>query len=413
MPRKSIKIPRRRRQRGFVLITMGVAAVALFGALGTAIDLGRMFIAKNETQAFCDSGAIAAVQQMDGTTNGIANAKNAVTNSTNKWNFASTAISNPSVTFATASSGPWVTDPNPATGYVYVKVSATVSMPLYFIAVVVGQTSQDIASNAVAGQVGFTSGGGGGSPSGTSNPGTINPVFRHGLAPYTAVSTDTTGPTFGFTVGTSYDIQWPNHTDIGSGGCSASNTGNCFVKNPCEGDANNTATMTAVVSSWGSSISGYWGSSSNSDIQQEILDLKQLGSVDVGTNLGPAGLNVLTNGNKMAEAGYLDDRVNQDLNVNDNTVSGYLASPHNGRRLISVPIVDPVDTNHTNVIGYGVFLLYASKTNNGTSNYYKHNQNGNDPYCAMYAGCYVVGSINPGQPAACGNTGAGTVGITK
>ena len=412
MPRKSLQIRRRSCQRGFVLITMGVAAVALFGALGMAIDLGRMFIVKNETQAFCDAGAIAAVLQIDGTSNGVSNAKSAVTNSTNKWNLSSTSISSPGVVFAKSGSGPWVANPNPATDYVYVKVSTTVTMPLYFIAVVVGNTTQDVSSTAIAGQVGFSSGGGGGGGGGSTSS-NVNPVFRHGLAPYTSVSTDTTGPTFGFTVGTSYDIQWPNHSAIGTGGCSSSNPANCFVKNPCTGDANNSSTMTAVVSSWGPSISGYWGSSSNADIQQEILDLKQLGSVDVGTNLGPAGLNLLTNGNKMAEAGYLDDRVNEDLNVTDNTVSAYLASAHNGRRLISVPIVDPVDTNHTNVIGYGVFLLYASKTQNGNSNYYKHNQNGNDPYCAMYAGCYLVGSPNPGQPSGCGNTGAGTVGVTQ
>jgi len=38
------------RKRGFVLVTMAIAAIALIGMLGLAVDVGRMFIAKNETQ---------------------------------------------------------------------------------------------------------------------------------------------------------------------------------------------------------------------------------------------------------------------------------------------------------------------------------------------------------------------------
>ncbi len=49
-----------RRKRGFVLITMAIAAVAIFGAIGMALDVGRAFVAKNETQAFCDTASLAA-----------------------------------------------------------------------------------------------------------------------------------------------------------------------------------------------------------------------------------------------------------------------------------------------------------------------------------------------------------------
>ena len=400
---------RREREGGYILIIMGVAAVALFGALGMAVDIGRMFIVKNETQVFCDAGSMAAVLQLDGTENGISNAKNAVTNSTNKWNLDSSAISSPSVKFATAPSGPWVDNPSPATGYVYVKVGVATTLPLYFIPVVVGKTTQEIDSYAIAGQVGFSSGTG--SPSNTSP--NVNPVFKRGLAPYTVVSTNTTAPSFGLTVGTAYDIQWPNYNGTRAG-CSPSSPDNCFVKSPCAGDAGGSAAEVAVTSNWGASISGYWGSSSNSDIEQEVMDAKQLGAISVGTNIGPAGLNVLTSGDKMAEAGYLDERVNGDINNSTNDLATYLGNPHNGRRFIAVPVVDPTDSTHTNVLGYAVMFLYANKDNGGgLSNYYKHNQNGNDPYCAIYAGCYLVGSPNPGQPAACGNTGAGSVAVTQ
>ena len=56
------------RERGFVLVTMAVAAIALIGVLGLAVDLGHMFISKNETQAYCDSAALAAALALDGTT---------------------------------------------------------------------------------------------------------------------------------------------------------------------------------------------------------------------------------------------------------------------------------------------------------------------------------------------------------
>ena len=380
---------RRNRRRGFVLLTMSTSAIALFGALGMSVDLGRVFITKHETQAFCDAGALAAVLQLDGTTNGITNAKNAVTNSTNKWNLASTAISNPTVTFATSASGPWVDSPNPATGYIYAQVAATATMPLYFIGVVVGRTTQDVISSAKAGQVAYSPGGS---------------LFRQGLTPYSVVSTNTTGPNFGMTVGTAYDIHWPNFSGT-KGACGPGNLDKCFSSNPCAGDAGNTAAEAAVLNYWqSSSTKGYWGSSSNASIEQEIVDTKQVASVGVGTNLGSGGLNILTSGNKNSEGGYLDERVNQDINTTDNDLTAYTASSHNGRRLLPVPVLDPTDASTTKVIGYAVMFLYANGP--GTSNFYTKGESGNDPYCAMYAGSYSVGSTNPGAAGSGGSTGA-------
>ena len=119
MHRKSMAFAGRRkgRERGFVLVTMAVAAIALIGVLGLAVDVGHMFIAKNETQAYCDSAALAAALVLDGTTNGITNANAAVTNSTNAWNFGTANVPSPTVTFATALTGPWQSNPRPAAGY--------------------------------------------------------------------------------------------------------------------------------------------------------------------------------------------------------------------------------------------------------------------------------------------------------
>jgi hypothetical protein len=144
-----------------------------------------------------------------------------------------------------------------------------------------------------------------------------------------------------------------------------------------------------VVSNWGDSNSGFWGSNSNNVIAQEVLDLIQIQGVAVGDNIDP----ILTSGTKQSEAAILDERASEDVDTTDNTVPAYMAAAHNGRRLLAVPVVDPINPNTTSVIGYGVFLLQADGQ---PSNYYKNNSGGNDPYCAVYAGTYNVGSPNPG-----------------
>jgi hypothetical protein len=121
-------------------------------------------------------------------------------------------------------------------------------------------------------------------------------------------------------------------------------------------------------------------------------------------NIAPA----LSNGTKASEAGYLDQRASQDINTSDNTVGGYMAAPHNGRRLLAMPIVNPVDPTQTTVIGYGLFLLMANGP--GGTNYYARTTNGNDPFCALYAGSYNVGSNSPGTG---GTTGASRVKLVQ
>ena len=381
-----------RKDRGFVLITMGMTVIALVGVLGIAVDVGRMFIAKNETQAFCDAAALAAALALDGTTVGIAAGQTALANSTNSWNLDTTAVASPTLVFATSLAGPWVANPNPATGYIYARVSTSVPLKLYLMPILVPKTTQDVIASATAGQINIT-------------------TFPEGLSPYTAVSTNTTGPNFGLAVGQVVDIQWPQYN--GGGNCDPtdqSKINNCFIKPPCAGDLASFATKQAVVNNWASANSGYWGASSNSVIEQEIVNLNnQTSPIAVGDNIMP----ILTNGNKASQANYLDERVNQDIQLTLNVVgtpttsNTYLGSLHNGRRLLPVPIVDPTDPTHTTVLGFGQFLLY---TNGANSDYYKKSANGNDPFCAIYAGPYQVGSISPG---AGGSTGATRVKLVQ
>jgi hypothetical protein len=359
------------------MITVGV-----LGVVGLAVDVGRMFIAKNELQVYCDSAAVAAAMALNGSNTGITNSANAVAASANKWNFATTSVSGASVTYATASTGPWVASPSPATGYAYAQVSASVQVPLYFLALVTGQSTFAVTATGVAGQVAI-------------------PTLGQGLSPYTAVSTSAIAPNFGLVVGNSYTIHWPTYNGNRSG-CGPADPSKCFNSPPCPSDP--TASMLAVVNDWGSQYHGYWGSNSNSVIASEVIDGIQTAQLAVGNNIDP----LLTAGNKQSEAGVLDQRVSEDTNTSDNTPSAYLASnTHNGRRLLPVAIVDPIDSTHTTVIGFGVFLLQA---NGSPSNYYKKNTNGNSPYCAYYVGSYNIGGSDAGVGS---STGASTVKLVQ
>ncbi len=89
-----------RRKRGFVLIATAAAIVVAIGCLGLSVDLGRMYIAKSEAQAYVDSAAMAAAMQLDGTTAGIARARAAVSANSNTWNLETTHFPYPTVEFA-------------------------------------------------------------------------------------------------------------------------------------------------------------------------------------------------------------------------------------------------------------------------------------------------------------------------
>ncbi len=45
---------------------IALTTAVMFGMLGLAFDLGRVFIVKNELQAFVDASAMASCRMMDG-----------------------------------------------------------------------------------------------------------------------------------------------------------------------------------------------------------------------------------------------------------------------------------------------------------------------------------------------------------
>jgi Flp pilus assembly protein TadG len=135
-----------------------VCAVVLFGMAGLAIDLGRMYITKNEAQSFADSAALYAAQQLDGTTTGLTNADTAVTNNPNAWNFATTAFSGTITEYSADGSTNWQTSGNVsaanAANVRYVRVTPVVNnMALFFLPVTGTGTTAPVKAQAVGGQV--------------------------------------------------------------------------------------------------------------------------------------------------------------------------------------------------------------------------------------------------------------------
>src|SRR5882724_8317572 len=152
-------------RKGFTLIATGFCIASLLGMLGLALDLGRVYIAKNETQSFTDTAAMAAVLKLDGVA--FTAAKAAVVNNTkNQWNLGATTfqIASGGTTIATEFARPqaandfqpddstWSTAPATAAGYTFVRVTASANLPLYVLPAVGSSSAQTVRASSVAGQ---------------------------------------------------------------------------------------------------------------------------------------------------------------------------------------------------------------------------------------------------------------------
>ena len=102
-------VRRHRKERGFTLLASAVSAVAIFGMAGLAVDVGRVYIAKNEAQSYADSAALYAAQQLNGTSAGLTAADTAVANDPQKWGFATTAFSGTTTEYSVDGSTGWAT----------------------------------------------------------------------------------------------------------------------------------------------------------------------------------------------------------------------------------------------------------------------------------------------------------------
>ena len=388
---------KRGKKRGFVLLATAASVIVLVGMLGLAVDLGRVYIVKSESQAFADMASLAAARELDGSSTGTTSATDQVTNLggggsvssalTDRWNFGTQSFGTangtgsittvefakcekPDGTLTTCSAQVcnatgWTKTPGtPYTDYGCVRVTAKPAVNLAFMPYLGTGYTQTVTGQAIGAVVPETF------PAGGYLPYT---PFAHQLnctslgPPAVPTGCDTTG-NFGYSVGQEYAFRWP---------------GNLNSKGKaCAGDQVNWPNYNFSDQVAGSDR-GYFEFTSAATIADAILGEVQTMALAVGDSLN------MTGGNKQAEAAALNLRTSYDTNLtnyaNSATPPGPAAAyptdtpPGNGMR----EVIMPVNSGAPSYIvqGFASFLLY---TNYAVGS-------GDKPWCAIYMGSKTGG----------------------
>jgi Flp pilus assembly protein TadG len=332
-------------ERGFTLLTTGVCLVAMVGVLGLAVDVGRLYVVRNEIQAYVDVAALSAALELDGTSSGVTRAANAVATSTNRWNMGTLAFTGTLADFSTAPTGAWTANPESASNYLYVRVRASASLPLYFIPVLASTRSSTVQATAVAGQV-------------------LKTDFAEGLLPFSPFPHNALDPNFGYIPGEHYTLRWGPNPKIGP--------------NVCSGD--NGLAWLSIAEGGSASERGYIDDTSSAIIRAAIEQDYQTRPLAIGDIVA------MTGGNKQTQRDSLVARVDQDTDPISATYAEYEgAGTGNGRRLVAVPI-NTWQPDYR-VIGFAAFFLLPPS---------EYPQGGNKSFCAEYVGPFVQGSRHKG-----------------
>lgn len=180
---------RRQRQKGYILITTALLLVGVVAVTGLSVDIGRMYIARNEAQTYADAAALAAALELDGSTFAITNARNAALAVVKKYDLHTKIFTGTEVYFGTSSSGPWDANPASASNIRYARVIARTTIPIFFIPVAGTATNTSSAAVATAGQ----------DPQGS---------FGSGLFPMTPFAADENAVNGGLIPGQIYALRW-------------------------------------------------------------------------------------------------------------------------------------------------------------------------------------------------------------
>lgn len=341
------KFPALRRSRdGFVLITTAVCLPVIVGMLGLTVDVGRLYIVKNELQTFVDSAAIAAASALDGTTQGITNAiaiaQAGLNGGTtpNRWNFATQTVAPPQVTFAQTIGGTYTASPASGADYLFAQVAAAQTVTLYFLPLFPGvSASRSVSAVSIAGQA-------------------VRSNLGDGLSPFSPDAHNATDANFGFVRGTQYTLRWAPEGQR--------------KNNTCAGDL-------GFTPGGGISDRGYIDvgqGTGTSDLRSTVVnnDFFFASPFVVGDTI-----TTLTGNSSIPSS--VDERIAQDTDLTSNTYATYHG---NGRRIIIVPV--------NNGGGPGVIIGFAAF-------FYPPRACGNSnvaPCCAEYIGSGVLGTNHRG-----------------
>lgn len=365
--------------QGFTLILAGACIFGLMGMLGIGLDLGRVYITKNETQSYTDTAAMAGALALDGIS--FTKPRAAVTNNIkNQWNMGTTTYtaSGGDTTILTEFALPqagnlgqpdastWSATPGTAAGYTFIRVTATATLPLYILPVVGTSKTQLVRTVSVAGQVPLTSF--------TSGLLPFSPIYHQG----TATSTNPTG----FTIGNWYTLRYP-------GGATITNS------DVCSGDQGNPAFL-ALATTQTSDERGFYQNPDASTARREIINGEMQYPVIFPGTIDMYG------GAMNTARDALNDRIRFDTDQISNTYEEYQANLDingdrvgNGFRLVGAPVnAGPPPANpggSRDLVAFGGFFLSAGPTG---SVFYSGG--GGQPWCAEYYGVWSKGSQEQG-----------------
>jgi hypothetical protein len=332
----------------------------MVAVVGLSVDLGRMYVARNEAQAYVDAAAMSAAAELDGSMAGLQRARDAVAASTNRWHLGTETFSGTQTKFATARTGPWSASPGSAAGIMFVRVWAAAHPPLYFLPIVAGASRSQVTAAAVAAQVARTR-------------------FREGSFPFSPIAHDPADPHYGLVPGREYTLRWAAAPRL--------------HHNTCDGD--DIQSIIDLANSGGEER-GYIEETSASTIRQAIEGDYQTGPLAVGDTVS------MTGGAKQTQQASIVNRVEQDTDTNARTYAEYVRDGQgNGRRLIVVPINTWAPDYR--VVGFATFFLLEPHR-------YQAATGGNQPFCAEFVGAgYVEGSRHQGA----GGTGGYLVRLVE
>lgn len=347
----------RTRDKGFILVTAGVAALLLVGALGMAVDVGRMFIVRSEAQNFVDSMALEAAAELDGTSEGLTRAANVPAASQQKYDLGRYKFQQVDVEFGMAANGPWQPAGGASLRSRFARAVARTEVPIYFLAALTSQGKGHVNAAAVAAQVEKT-------------------TFSEGLFPFSPFAHDSSPPHFGLVPGQVYTLRWPNNPTLGNQGGGNGNT------NVCVGDREQE--IVDIANAQGGAERGFIEESSANLIRQTIINDFQTVTRSIGDLVD------MTGGVKQSQLTSLETRILQDTDSTSATYAQYDQQKRgNGRRIIACPINDggnpPGMSNR--IVGIGAFFLRPTG---------QYGNGGNQSWCAEYIGSWVQGSSHKG-----------------
>lgn len=337
-----------RSKRGYALLAFGLSVMAVVGMVGLSVDLGRLYIARQEAQAFADAASVAAALELDGTMSGIDRAKTAARADINRWNFGNNPFPAPVVEFAADPTGPFSINPATATGVRFARVTAQADQSNYLMPVLKAPLKSTARARSVAGQI-------------------LRTRFTEGAFPFSPMVHDASDPNFGFTPGQEYTLRWPPAPKDNK-------------NNVCMGDRQ--AQWINKAEEGGSSERGFIEEPDSATIKLAVEGDYQTRPLEVG------GTVIMTNGGKQTILDSLLVRIGQDSDFRATNYGNYAG---NGRRLVVVPVNTWFPDFR--IVGFASFLLLRAN---------EYTKGGNQAWCAEYVGPWVQGSDTKG-----GGEGAG------